>query len=169
MASAKRPLTGFSTSSFCGLCKWRAALAHRYIIQFYAKTADFCNNLLLFRQRRSTTNVEKMDKDVKGWLPMRPNNKTKGMVVTIKQANSCRLFCVFVVENNNPLPVADPGFPRGGGANPKGGGANLLFGQLFLKTAWKWRNFGPGGARVPRAPLRSATNYTCSDKKEHFT
>ena len=23
--------------------------------------------------------------------------------------------------------VADPGFPRGGCANPKGGGANLLF------------------------------------------
>ena len=31
--------------------------------------------------------------------------------------------------------VADPGFPRGGGANPKGGGANLLFGQFFPKTA----------------------------------
>ena len=26
-------------------------------------------------------------------------------------------------------PVADPGFPREGGANPQGGGANLLFGQ----------------------------------------
>ena len=52
--------------------------------------------------------------------------------------------------------VADPGFPRGGGANPKGGGANLLFGQFFQKTAWKWRYFGPGGC-VPRAPLRSAT------------
>ena len=34
------------------------------------------------------------------------------------------------------IPVADPGFPRGGGANPKGG-ANLLFGQFFLKTARK--------------------------------
>ena len=33
------------------------------------------------------------------------------------------------------LPVADPGFPRGGGANPKGGDANLLFGQFFPKTA----------------------------------
>ena len=53
--------------------------------------------------------------------------------------------------------VADPGFPRGGGANPKGGGANLLFGQFFPKTAWKWRNFGPGGARPP---LRSATGIS---------
>ena len=56
--------------------------------------------------------------------------------------------------------VADPGFPRGGGANPKGaGGANLLFGQFFPKTAWKWRNLGPeGGGRASLAPpLRSAT------------
>ena len=30
----------------------------------------------------------------------------------------------------------------------------VLFDQLFLKTAWKWRNFSPegGGVRVPRAP-----------------
>ena len=36
----------------------------------------------------------------------------------------------------------------------KGGGANLLFDQFSLKTAWKWRNFGPEvGARVPCAPL----------------
>ena len=31
--------------------------------------------------------------------------------------------------------VADPGFPRGGEANPEGGGANLLFGQFSPKTA----------------------------------
>ena len=32
--------------------------------------------------------------------------------------------------------VADPGFPRGGGANsPGGGGANIQFCQIFLKTA----------------------------------
>ena len=50
-------------------------------------------------------------------------------------------------------------FPEEGGANPRGG-ANLLFGQFFPKTAWKWRNFGPeggGGARPSRPPLRSAT------------
>ena len=28
-----------------------------------------------------------------------------------------------------PLPVADPGFPRGG-TNPQGGGTSLLFGQI---------------------------------------
>ena len=39
------------------------------------------------------------------------------------------------------ISVADPGFPRGGGANPKGGGANLLFGQFFLKTACQDKGF----------------------------
>ena len=40
--------------------------------------------------------------------------------------------------------VADRGFPRGGAPTSEGG-ANLLFGQFFPKTAWKWRNFGPEG------------------------
>ena len=31
--------------------------------------------------------------------------------------------------------VADPGFPRRGGANPPGGGANIRFCQIFPKTA----------------------------------
>ena len=44
-------------------------------------------------------------------------------------------------------PVADPEFPRGGGAN-------LLFGQKFPKNCIKMKEFGPGGgARVPDAPL----------------
>ena len=30
--------------------------------------------------------------------------------------------------SNQSCTVADPGFPRGGGANPKGEGTNLLFG-----------------------------------------
>ena len=61
--------------------------------------------------------------------------------------------------------MADPGFSRGGGANPKGGGANLLFGQFSPKTAWKWRNFGPGG-RV-HAPLRSATgDFYCTSMEQ---
>ena len=34
----------------------------------------------------------------------------------------------------NPQPVADPGFPRGGGANSPGG-ANIRFCQIFPKTA----------------------------------
>ena len=53
-----------------------------------------------------------------------------------------------------PFAVADPGFPRGGGANPQGGGANLLFGQNFPQNGMNIKKFGPrGGVRVPGAPL----------------
>ena len=52
--------------------------------------------------------------------------------------------------------MADPGFPRGGGAS-------IQFCQNFPKTAWKWKNLGPrGGTRVPRVPLRSATGLSYS-------
>ena len=40
-------------------------------------------------------------------------------------------------------PVADPGFPRGGGANPLG--ANIRFCQIFPKTAWNGKNLYSGG------------------------
>ena len=40
--------------------------------------------------------------------------------------------------------VANPGFPRRGGGNFHGGGKNLLLGQIFPKTAWKWKNLAPG-------------------------
>ena len=51
-------------------------------------------------------------------------------------------------------------FPEKGALTSKGG-AYLLFGQLFPKTAWKWRNFGPeGGGHASLAPpLRSATGF----------
>ena len=39
--------------------------------------------------------------------------------------------------------VADPGFPRGGGAEPKVGGANLLFGQNFPENCMIMKEFGP--------------------------
>ena len=40
------------------------------------------------------------------------------------------------------FPVADPGFPRGGGANPKGGGgANLLFDQFLSENCMKMKTF----------------------------
>ena len=45
-------------------------------------------------------------------------------------------------------PVADPGFPWGGGVNPPGG-ANIWFCEIFPNTA---RNLDPG-ACIPRAPL----------------
>ena len=71
------------------------------------------------------------------------------------------LSCISVSSDCTLFPVADLGFPRGGVRQPRGGGgANLLFDQYFPKTAWKWRHFGPEvGARVPCAPLRSATDF----------
>ena len=47
--------------------------------------------------------------------------------------------------------VADPEFPRGGGANPQGGGAYLLFAPKIPKNCMKMKEFGPGGAH-PCAP-----------------
>ena len=46
--------------------------------------------------------------------------------------------------------MADTGLSRGD--------ANLLFGQIFPKTAWKWRNFGPLGP-ASLAPPRSVTDH----------
>ena len=54
-------------------------------------------------------------------------------------------------------PVADPGFPRGGGVNPQGGGANLLFGQN-PENCMKRKEFGPQGrGHASLALLRSVT------------
>ena len=50
--------------------------------------------------------------------------------------------------------MADPGFP--GGANPKGG-TTPLFDHFFLKTAWKWRNFGASLALPPHPRSVNAT------------
>ena len=47
--------------------------------------------------------------------------------------------------------VADPGFPRGGGANSPGG-ANIRFCQIFPKTAWNWKKLGPEGRAPPLDP-----------------
>ena len=50
--------------------------------------------------------------------------------------------------------MVDPGYSRGGGANPRGGGANIRFCQIFPKNYIKLKEFGPPwGGGVPRAPL----------------
>ena len=43
------------------------------------------------------------------------------------------------MEKFHLLTVADPRFPRGGGANPQGRGANLLFGQKFSENCMKMK------------------------------
>ena len=50
-------------------------------------------------------------------------------------------------------PVADPGFPRGGGANPKGGAPTYYLANFSRKLHENEEILGQrGGARVPRAP-----------------
>ena len=47
------------------------------------------------------------------------------------------------------MPVADPGFPRGGGANlPEGGGHHHTIFARFVQKNWmKLKEFGPRGKK----------------------
>ena len=65
------------------------------------------------------------------------------------------LFFVYRRLEICSLSVADPGFPRGGGANSPGG-ATYEFVEFSQKLHEIERIWTPGG-RVPCAPLRSAT------------
>ena len=59
------------------------------------------------------------------------------------------------------ISVADPGFPRGGGASPKGGGAPTYYLTNFCRKLHEMKKFcARGGARPSRPPLRSATVYS---------
>ena len=59
-------------------------------------------------------------------------------------------------------------FPHGGGANLQGGSKTYYFSNFFPKTAWKWKKWDPKGARVPGAPLRSATDMEFSSENRIF-
>ena len=48
--------------------------------------------------------------------------------------------------------MADPGFPRGGGANPEGGGGNLFLWSIFPKNYMKMIKIGPRGGAVLVSP-----------------
>ena len=55
--------------------------------------------------------------------------------------------------------MADPGFPRGEGANPPVGCQDTIL-PNFPKNCMKLKEFGPeGGARISRDPLKSANDY----------
>ena len=49
------------------------------------------------------------------------------------------------------ITVADPGFPRGGGANSKGGRQHTIL-PNFPKNCMKLKEFGPGGGARPSRP-----------------
>ena len=48
--------------------------------------------------------------------------------------------------------VADPGFPRGGSANPKGGAPTYYLANFSQKLHENEEILGRGGARVPCTP-----------------
>ena len=56
--------------------------------------------------------------------------------------------------------MADPGFPRGGGANYKSEGTNLFLAQIFSKKTNKKENnlTQEEGAGIPGAPLDPPTS-----------
>ena len=56
------------------------------------------------------------------------------------------------------LPVADPGFSRGGGANSPGGRQHTIL-PKFPKSCMKFKEFGPPGAASKILLCRSASDY----------
>ena len=58
--------------------------------------------------------------------------------------------------------MADPGFPRLGGANPEGG-ANLLLDIMLAKNCMKMKKIG-AGVRIPRAPCLDPPMYFIQPK-----
>ena len=59
------------------------------------------------------------------------------------------------------LPVADPGFPVGGGVDLVGGGVDSQGGYVSKILYVKTKELGPlGGARARHAPPRSANVYS---------
>ena len=55
--------------------------------------------------------------------------------------NSIEYICG-TISITKPQPVADPGFPRRGGANPRVPGKNLLFGKIFAENGMKMKEIG---------------------------
>ena len=81
-------------------------------------------------------------------------------VISLTPRKSLRPIAFFFQS----IPVADPGFSRGGGVNPPGGAWTR---QIFPKTAWNRKNLdAQGGACVPHAPPRSANVYSWFDSTE---
>ena len=58
------------------------------------------------------------------------------------------------------IPVADPGFPRGGGTNSPGGHQHTIL-PKFPKSCMKLKEFGPlgGCASLMPPPFRSTTVF----------
>ena len=74
-------------------------------------------------------------------------------ILTLLRQDQLLFGCEQIILVFYQLPVADPGFPRGGGANTKGGGVPTYYLANFSgKLHENEEILGQGGARVPRAP-----------------
>ena len=62
------------------------------------------------------------------------------------------LFTIIFYYSLQVEPVADPGFPRGGGANPKGGAPTYYLANFSRKLHENEEILGQRGGHVPRAP-----------------
>ena len=62
--------------------------------------------------------------------------------------------------------MADPGFPRRGGANRQGGSVNLLFGQISPQNCMNMKEIGPrGGGRASLEPPLDPPMYNIAEKQ----
>ena len=97
---------------------------------------------------------------VESWI--RPWYMHPTIHITAEAVNRRSPIWLRWLQSSRTNSAADPGFPRGGGANsPWGGGRQHTILSNFPKNCMKLNEFGPGGACVPRAPLRSATAIIC--------
>ena len=75
------------------------------------------------------------------------------MLITI---NAKMVTGITISHNNQKTSsVADPGFSPGGAPTSK---FAIIF-QIFAENCMKMKEFGPGGARFPGAPLGSANGH----------
>ena len=60
------------------------------------------------------------------------------------------------------IAVADPGFPRGGGANPKGGGGQPIIWPIFAENCMKMKKFWARGGGASLAPPLDPPLHWCN-------
>ena len=72
------------------------------------------------------------------------------------------------IHRNEHSPVARPGFPSRGFANPRGGYANPLFDEIFAETVWKWKKNRPIDGLESLAPPARTPSLMSFSFSEHL-
>ena len=105
-------------------------------------TATFFNCLQASDQEQLYPFIEKCKKKFQGEMNKYKSTEIQHVLCVASNASYMTLAVVFYT-------VADPGFPRGKGANPEGGGANLLFCSISPKNCMKMKKKnGPGSVSL---------------------